>query len=88
MHRSLLRSPSAGLFAVLLVLGTVLTVVAGSHVDPVSGSTVSNFLNAHTLLQMGTDASGFAIMGVGATSRSSPAGSISPLDQCMPSPVL
>jgi len=52
---------------VLLALGTVLTLVAGSHVDPVSGRTVNNFLNAHTLLQMGTDASTFAIMGVGAT---------------------
>ncbi len=29
--------------------------------------TVNNFLNAHTLIQMATDASGFAIMGVGAT---------------------
>lgn len=67
MYRSLLRSPSAGLALVLLALGAVLTLVAGSHVDPVSGQTVNNFLNAHTLIQMGTDASTFAIMGVGAT---------------------
>ena len=67
MHRSLLRSPSAGLILVLLALGTVLTLVAGSHVDPVTGASVNNFLNAHTLLQMATDASTFAIMGVGAT---------------------
>ncbi|MGH7593036.1 MAG: hypothetical protein ACRELE_04185, partial [Gemmatimonadales bacterium] len=67
MHRSFLRSPSAGLVIVLLALGTVLTLVAGSHVDPVSGTTVNNFLNAHTLIQMATDASTFAIMGVGAT---------------------
>ena len=67
MHRSLLRSPSAGLVIVLLALGTILTLVAGSHVDPVSGATVNNFLNAHTLIQMATDASTFAIMGVGAT---------------------
>ena len=67
MHRSFLRSPSAGLVIVLLALGTILTLVAGSHVDPVSGRTVNNFLNAHTLLQMGTDASTFAIMAVGAT---------------------
>jgi ribose transport system permease protein len=67
MHRSFLRSPSAGLVIVLLALGTVLTLVAGSHVDPQSGRTVNNFLNAHTLIQMGTDASTFAIMGVGAT---------------------
>ncbi len=67
MHRSLLRSPSAGLVIVLLALATILTLVAGTHVDPVSGSTVNNFLNAHTLIQMATDASTFAIMGVGAT---------------------
>ena len=67
MHRSILRSPSAGLVIVLLALGTILTLVAGSHVDPVSGSSVNNFLNAHTLIQMATDASTFAIMGVGAT---------------------
>ena len=67
MHRSILRSPSAGLVIVLLALGTILTLVAGSHVDPVSGSRVNNFLNAHTLIQMATDASTFAIMGVGAT---------------------
>jgi ribose/xylose/arabinose/galactoside ABC-type transport system permease subunit len=65
--RSLLRSPSAGLLVVLLALGAILTAVAGSHVDPVSGTTVNNFLNAHTLIQMATDASTFAIMGVGAT---------------------
>jgi ribose/xylose/arabinose/galactoside ABC-type transport system permease subunit len=67
VYRSLLRSPSVGLVLVLLALGTVLTLVAGSHIDPVSGHTVNNFLNAHTLIQMGTDASTFAIMGVGAT---------------------
>ena len=67
MHRSILRSPSAGLVIVLLALGTLLTLVAGSHVDPVSGQSVNNFLNAHTLIQMATDASTFAIMGVGAT---------------------
>ncbi len=56
-----------GLVAVLLVLGTVLALVAGSHTDPLTGHTVNNFLNIHTLIQMATDASGFAIMGVGAT---------------------
>jgi ribose transport system permease protein len=67
VHRSILRSPSAGLVIVLVALGTILTLVAGSHVDPVSGASVNNFLNAHTLIQMATDASTFAIMGVGAT---------------------
>ncbi|MDE3173314.1 MAG: ABC transporter permease [Gemmatimonadota bacterium] len=51
----------------LLVLGVMLTLMAGSHVDPLTHQTVNNFLNKYTLLQMATDASGFAIMGVGAT---------------------
>ncbi len=63
----LLRSQQAGLVIVLLVLGTLLTLASGSHVDALSGETVNNFLNAHTLIQMATDASAFAIMGVGAT---------------------
>lgn len=61
------RSPQAGLMAVLLVLGIGLTFAAGSHADPLTGARVNNFLNVHTLIQMATDASGFAIMGVGAT---------------------
>ena len=64
---AVLRSPQAGLVIVLLLAGAGLTAAAGSHADPVSGATVNNFLNAHTLIQMATDASGFAIMGVGAT---------------------
>lgn len=52
---------------VLLVLAAVLTIAAGSHVDPRSGETINNFLNKYTLIQMATDASAFAIMGVGAT---------------------
>ncbi|MDQ6612361.1 MAG: ABC transporter permease [Gemmatimonadota bacterium] len=63
----ILRSQELGLIIVLLALGTALTLAAGSHVDALSGKTVNNFLNAHTLIQMATDASGFAIMGVGAT---------------------
>ena len=64
---SVLRSQQIGLVAVLIALGIALTLAAGSHVDPLSGSRVNNFLNAYTLVQMGTDASSFAIMGVGAT---------------------
>ena len=64
---ALARSPQAGLALVILVAGAGLAIAAGSHTDPVSGATVNNFLNAHTLIQMATDASGFAIMGVGAT---------------------
>ncbi len=64
---TLLRSPQAGLALVILVAGAGLAAAAGSHADPVTGATINNFLNAHTLIQMATDASGFAIMGVGAT---------------------
>ena len=64
---TLLRSQQVGLVAVLLVLGATLTAVAGSHPDRVTGATINNFLNVHTLIQMATDASSFAIMGVGAT---------------------
>ena len=62
-----LRSQQFGLLLVLLVLGTALTLGAGSHIDPRSGEDVNNFLNRYTLIQMATDASAFAIMGVGAT---------------------
>jgi ribose/xylose/arabinose/galactoside ABC-type transport system permease subunit len=63
----LLQSQQAGLVAVLLILGTALTLSAGSHVNAATGDTVNNFLNKYTLIQMATDASAFAIMGVGAT---------------------
>ena len=65
--RAVLHSPQFGLLGVLVALSVVLTLTAGSHVDPLSGRTINNFLNKYTLLQMATDASGFAIMGVGAT---------------------
>ncbi len=57
LSRSLLRSQQLGLLAVLVVLGGALTLAAGSHPDPLTGETVNNFLNAHTLIQMATDAS-------------------------------
>ena len=62
---SVLRSQQFGLVLVLLLLGTALTFGAGSHVDPQSHQEVNNFLNRYTLIQMATDASAFAIMGVG-----------------------
>jgi ribose/xylose/arabinose/galactoside ABC-type transport system permease subunit len=62
-----LRAEQVGLVVVLAVLWIALTLAAGRHVDAVSGASVNNFLNVHTLIQMATDASGFAIMGVGAT---------------------
>ncbi|HEY2848469.1 MAG TPA: ABC transporter permease [Gemmatimonadaceae bacterium] len=64
---AIVRSPQAGLAVVILVASAGLAFAAGSHADPVTGATVNNFLNIHTLIQMATDASGFAIMGVGAT---------------------
>jgi ribose/xylose/arabinose/galactoside ABC-type transport system permease subunit len=65
--RRLLASQSAGLLFVILILGVVLTLTAGSHVDQRSGAVVNNFLNSYTLIQTATDASFFAIMAVGAT---------------------
>ena len=61
------RSQQAGLLMVIVGLGAVLTLLAGSHVDRVTGAEVNNFLNANTLVQTATDASFFAIMAVGAT---------------------
>ena len=65
--RTLLKAQQIGLIAVLIGLGIALTLAAGSHVDVLSGNRINNFLNVYTLVQMGTDASSFAIMGVGAT---------------------
>ncbi len=65
--RSLLGSQQAGLLFVILLLGTALTLFAGSHVDRLTGQPVNNFLNSYTLIQTATDASFFAIMAVGAT---------------------
>jgi len=67
MFRKLLASQQAGLVAIVILLGAVLTAFAGSHVDRLTGLPVNNFLNSHTLIQIGTDASFFAIMAVGAT---------------------
>jgi ribose/xylose/arabinose/galactoside ABC-type transport system permease subunit len=67
MLRRTLASPQAGLVLVILLLGAVLSIFAGSHIDPRTGQTVNNFLNSHTLIQTATDASFFAIMAVGAT---------------------
>ena len=52
---------------VILVLGILLTALAGSHVDRITGAEVNNFLNSYTLIQTATDASFFAVMAVGAT---------------------
>src|ERR1044071_5715657 len=65
--RRLRSSAQAGLVLVILLLGTVLTLFAGSHVDRRTGQEVNNFLNSNTLVQTATDASFFAVMAVGAT---------------------
>ena len=65
--RKILASQQAGLVLVIVLLGTVLTLLAGSHVDRLTGQPVNNFLNSYTLIQTATDASFFAVMAVGAT---------------------
>lgn len=67
MLRRALASPQLGLVLVIALLGGLLTLLAGSHVDQRTGVTVNNFLNSHTLIQTATDASFFAVMAVGAT---------------------
>jgi Ribose/xylose/arabinose/galactoside ABC-type transport systems, permease components len=61
------RSQQIGLILVLLALGAALTAMAGTHADRLTGAPVNNFLNAYTLIQVATDTSAFAIMGVGMT---------------------
>src|SRR3989337_547177 len=65
--RNLFASQQAGLVLVILLLGMLLTLLAGSHIDSATGRTVNNFLNSYTLIQTATDTSFFAIMAVGAT---------------------
>ena len=67
MVRKLLASQQAGLVAVIVLLGAILTAAAGTHIDRITGAPVNNFLNPYTLIQTATDASFFAIMAVGAT---------------------
>ncbi len=65
--RQLIATPQVGLVLVILALGLVLTIGAGSHLDQRTGMVVNNFFNRYTLIQTLTDASFFAIMAVGAT---------------------
>lgn len=67
MLRKLLASQQTGLALIILALGAVLSLFAGTHEDRVTGAAVNNFLNSHTLIQTATDASFFAVMAVGAT---------------------
>ena len=63
----LFNAQQSGLVIIILAIGFVLSLFAGSHVDHLSGKTVNNFLNSYTLMQTATDASFFAIMAIGAT---------------------
>src|SRR4051794_23354169 len=67
MIRRILASQQAGLVLVILLLGIVLSVFAGTHLDRATGQPVNDFLNSYTLIQTATDASFFAVMAVGAT---------------------
>ena len=67
MVAKILSSAQAGLLLVILCLVVLLTLLAGSHPDRITGEPVNNFLNSYTLIQTATDASFFAIMAVGAT---------------------
>src|SRR5690349_16135805 len=67
MLRKFFGSAQAGLLLVILALGTLLTLFAGTHPDRVTGAEINNFLNSYTLVQTATDASFFAIMAIGAT---------------------
>jgi ribose transport system permease protein len=67
MIRRILASQQAGLVLVIVLLGFVLSIFAGTHVDRASGASVNDFLNSYTLIQTATDASFFAVMAVGAT---------------------
>ena len=63
----MLASQETGLVIVVALVVVMLTLLAGSHPDRLTGTTVNNFLNSNTLIQVATDASFFAIMAIGAT---------------------
>src|SRR6185312_3640840 len=67
LARQLIASQETGLVIVVTLVVIVLTALAGSHADRLTGETVNNFLNSNTLIQVATDASFFAIMAIGAT---------------------
>ena len=65
--RRLATSQEAGLVMVVALVTLGLAFFAGSHMDRAAGRMVNDFWNSHTLVQLATDASFFAIMAVGAT---------------------
>ena len=67
MFSKIFGTQQSGIILVILLIGIILTVFAGTHPDRASGAQVNNFLNQYTLMQTATDASFFAIMAIGAT---------------------
>lgn len=67
LGRRALAAQEMGLVIVVVAVVIILSALAGSHADRVTGATVNNFLNSNTLIQVATDASFFAIMAIGAT---------------------
>ncbi len=65
--RRVVGSQETGLVIVVALVVLVLTVLAGSHADRLTGTLTNNFWNSNTLIQTATDASFFAIMAIGAT---------------------
>src|ERR1700738_2639491 len=65
--RRIAGSPEIGLVIVVAMLTAVLALLAGTHLDRVTGAAVNNFWNANTIIQTLTDASFFAIIAIGAT---------------------
>ena len=65
--KSLFICQQSGLVLIILILGILLTIFAGSHENRITGEIVNNFLNPYTLMQTATDSSFFAIMAVGMT---------------------
>jgi ribose/xylose/arabinose/galactoside ABC-type transport system permease subunit len=65
--KNALNLQKSGLLLVTLLLGVLLSLLAGAHTDRLTGREVNNFLNSYTLMQSATDASFFAIMAVGVT---------------------
>jgi ribose transport system permease protein len=65
--KRLTNTSEAGLLLIIFALGLILTLFGGTHTDNLTGHTVSNFLNADSMLLIATNASFFAIMAVGMT---------------------
>lgn len=63
----LLNSQQSGLIIIIFLIGLVLSLCAGSHIDNLTGRSINNFFNSYSLMQTATDASFFAIMAIGAT---------------------